>query len=424
MDSLQELIDSIDLNEDTSSRSLQDNTDEQFASSKDDVVIVNFEKVSDFPNVRYVPTVKYLPSLFYPPGTIICTSIPSQKDPNGVTECLIPTQLKSQILNIPGFPRAPPDSPVDTYSISSMESKGLGMVATRTIGIGQLIVAERPIILIPDVLPFDANYVYSALRHAIIDYLASRLPSENSVAMYWLANVHLNASPQCHGIFETNSMAVMFGTVKYLALTKEISRINHSCCPNALARFDYPSFSFHLRALRPIGAGEEITISYVDVDANDMAKRTILYDKYIIYPCQNSEFCCSLTSESHRLSLISKGLDLNRRYITFLADRLHIADYTTLFSIYEDAKRVIQDMIRLKLEASGGLAAVVVLACKYITILCSNLEWRMMVTANGESEVVEFLKWAEGIVRAHEGEMGEGYMEVLRGKKEFENVDM
>ncbi|KAF8995743.1 hypothetical protein BDQ17DRAFT_1365250 [Cyathus striatus] len=392
---------------DTSSRSLQDNTDEQFASSKDDVVIVNFEKVSDFPNVRYVPTVKYLPSLFYPPGTIICASIPSQKDPNGVTECLIPTQLKTQILNIPGFPRTPPDSPVDTYSISSMESKGLGM----------LIVAERPIILIPDVLPFDANYVYSALRHAIIDYLASRLPSEDSVAMYWLANMHLNASPQCHGIFETNSMAVMFGTVKYLALTKEISRVNHSCCPNALARFDYPSFSFHLRALRPIGAGEEITISYVDVDANDMAKRTILYDKYIIYPCHNSEFCCSLTSESHRLSLISRGFDLNRRYIAFLADRRHIADYTTLFSIYEDAKRVIQDMIRLKLEASGGLAAVVVLACKCITILCSNLEWRMMVTANGESEVVEFLKWAEGIVRAHEEEKGEG-------EKEFGNVDM
>ncbi|KAG8812762.1 hypothetical protein FRC17_001835 [Serendipita sp. 399] len=44
-----------------------------------------------------------------------------------------------------------------------------------------------------------------------------------------------------------------------------LARCNHSCGPNALARFNHNTWAIELRATRVIKAGEEILISYVDV---------------------------------------------------------------------------------------------------------------------------------------------------------------
>ncbi|KAJ9155130.1 SET domain protein [Pleurostoma richardsiae] len=44
----------------------------------------------------------------------------------------------------------------------------------------------------------------------------------------------------------------------------EISRFNHDCRPNADYYFDLETLSQHIHAIRPIAAGEEISITYID----------------------------------------------------------------------------------------------------------------------------------------------------------------
>ncbi|KAG6806905.1 hypothetical protein H0H93_002252, partial [Arthromyces matolae] len=74
------------------------------------------------------------------------------------------------------------------------------------------------------------------------------------------------------GISLTNAMAVDLDfpdeidseEKEYGAVFLTINRCNHSCGPNAAHKWDLASFSTSLYALRPIVAGEEITIIYTD----------------------------------------------------------------------------------------------------------------------------------------------------------------
>jgi len=65
-------------------------------------------------------------------------------------------------------------------------------------------------------------------------------------------------------ILDSNSMAAG-EQQEYLVLPSTLSRLSHSCCPNS-ARSGHPtpeSMTQCLRAIRDIGEGEEITISYL-----------------------------------------------------------------------------------------------------------------------------------------------------------------
>jgi len=51
------------------------------------------------------------------------------------------------------------------------------------------------------------------------------------------------------------------------------SRCNHSCGPNANCTWDIDTFSLALTALRPIRAGEEITITYIKLAMSRAERR-------------------------------------------------------------------------------------------------------------------------------------------------------
>lgn len=44
---------------------------------------------------------------------------------------------------------------------------------------------------------------------------------------------------------------------------KIVSRMNHACRPNAVYYFDPEQATMEIHAVRPIAAGEEITVSYL-----------------------------------------------------------------------------------------------------------------------------------------------------------------
>ncbi|KAK7460841.1 hypothetical protein VKT23_008770 [Stygiomarasmius scandens] len=236
--------------------------------------------------------------LDYPDDAWITSTQPTQKlgatladDPDGWAECFISGRAKRAIVSVPGFPEAlprPDPSRPKPYKIVETPGKGMGMFATRDIEWGELIIAERPLLVIPSAirymgaLAFPANFTRDQLQQAqldqmekLIEMLVNRMPKENQEAYKKLANCHQeDGSGPLFGISMTNSFALgdyyepeIPGypevATRYSGTCNEISRVNHSCRPNTQGDWDSPTFSFQLRASKPIKKGEEITLTYI-----------------------------------------------------------------------------------------------------------------------------------------------------------------
>jgi len=74
--------------------------------------------------------------------------------------------------------------------------------------------------------------------------------------------------------------AIESGVASGTAIYKLPSLFNHSCVPNAQARWEHGDASMTIRATRDIAAGEELTIAYVDVDVDAAARRSKLSEWY------------------------------------------------------------------------------------------------------------------------------------------------
>ncbi|KAJ7496871.1 hypothetical protein FB451DRAFT_1456778 [Mycena latifolia] len=195
---------------------------------------------------------------------------PTEAWRDGSSECMLEAQTKAKILSTPGFP-------------SPIARMGLGAFSTTRLQMGDLILSERPLVIAPvnfflfDSPPDDftqeqVNQAVLAQGEQCLQEVFSRLSPENKKAYMALANSHLqDGSGPLMGILRTNGLGAGDLTIpgdppmRYSAVCKEISRLNHSCCPNTDAVFDTASFSYRLFAVRDIAPGEELTFSYTDI---------------------------------------------------------------------------------------------------------------------------------------------------------------
>ncbi|THV07612.1 SET domain-containing protein [Dendrothele bispora CBS 962.96] len=234
----------------------------------------------------------------YPEDVWVTTTQPAQRVdatladvPDGWAECFISGAAKRAILSVPGFPEAiprpDPARPLP-YTIAESPGKGTGMFAARDIEWGELILAERPMLVIPTTFravggiicppDFTKDQVQQAYMNAIestMETLVNRMPMEYQEAYKKLWNCHENdGSGPLFGIARTNGFGIgdydeptdpAFPDTKngYSGTFKNLSRINHSCRPNVDRDWDSPTFSLQIRASKPIKKGEEITITYI-----------------------------------------------------------------------------------------------------------------------------------------------------------------
>ena len=86
----------------------------------------------------------------YSKNELIITTIPPTRDPDGNTECMITATTKQKVVGTPGFPRPLPKvSGPPSYVIRPTPDMGLGCFATRAIQVGDLVFAERPLLISP-----------------------------------------------------------------------------------------------------------------------------------------------------------------------------------------------------------------------------------------------------------------------------------
>lgn len=147
------------------------------------------------------------------------------------------------------------------FIVVQIPCKGFGMIATRKLYPGDLILAEKPVFIVPDAIFEDVEKCEEFLgketnklscddRELFLSLSDKRVTDPNS---------H-DPNPYC-GIFYTNAMTYNDDA----ALCPLMSRANHSCRPNAefISRPDLGVQ--HLVTNYVINEGEEITISYMSM---------------------------------------------------------------------------------------------------------------------------------------------------------------
>ncbi|WEW61399.1 hypothetical protein PRK78_006889 [Emydomyces testavorans] len=159
------------------------------------------------------------------------------------------------------------ESNLQLYDIQSVPRKGKGLVARIDIAKGQRILCEQPLFTVRNLSPIS-------LMERII---ATELKALSKPEQRQFLALH-NNFPGKHpfsGTVKTNALPCGPGS-ELGGIYPTICLINHNCLPNAHHSWNSDTNRETIHAIRPISAGEEITISYVGGDMLSSSRRAFL----------------------------------------------------------------------------------------------------------------------------------------------------
>ncbi|KAJ7573219.1 hypothetical protein C8J56DRAFT_1132397 [Mycena floridula] len=198
--------------------------------------------------------------------------------PENGSVCLITKHVRNLVVNHPGFPRDVQQNSTPVYRIGQTQDKGLGMFATRKILRGEFVLDERPLVFLPrsarvgNVQWYSEGQIMQIMKYEmerVFEIAVDQMTDDEKKDLMALQNIHTkDGSGPILGIQRTNGFAEV-GELQdkgqiaagYGVVFKEASRINHSCSPNVLPKWDTASFSMKFCVKREIELGEEITTS-------------------------------------------------------------------------------------------------------------------------------------------------------------------
>lgn len=191
----------------------------------------------------------------YPENAVVYTTLPSQPlgstladSLDGWTECIFDgPDAKQIIVSTPGFPKPVPKPDHVSHSIGITKTANLGMTATRNLKMGDLVYAERPLLMAYHGTRVSAELPPNTTREQMIQVAIQeweellkisfdRMLPERQAAYLALANSHTeDGSGPILGVIRTNGFGVTLkkeGGLKELqvsAICDMLSRINHRC---------------------------------------------------------------------------------------------------------------------------------------------------------------------------------------------------
>ena len=148
--------------------------------------------------------------------------------------------------------RSTKDKTTPSFTIKDLIKKGKGLVASRKISAGELIICEKPCLVL-QLKDINNDKVTKAFNH---------LPKEKQTKFLELTTSKETPAdePKKSDIFLNNAINVnddVFGVFL------DVSRVNHSCDPNAAWGTTQQEDTLELRAIRDIMEDEEICVDYI-----------------------------------------------------------------------------------------------------------------------------------------------------------------
>ncbi|KAK4143657.1 uncharacterized protein C8A04DRAFT_28649 [Dichotomopilus funicola] len=158
------------------------------------------------------------------------------------------------------------------YEMRLVPGKGMGLIATSRIRRGDLIMANTASLMI-DYRAFNELSVsqYTTLQ----EFAVTHLPPRHAAALLALSphttnTSHFTRAQLIDAIAATNGFDIdptdndPDQHHSFFVLFPDIARMNHDCRPNADYRYEPHRLAQHVRAVRDINPGEEITLTYID----------------------------------------------------------------------------------------------------------------------------------------------------------------
>lgn len=160
-----------------------------------------------------------------------------------------------------------------SFVISALPDKGLGVVAIRKIELGELIIAEAPLFILPWWIR-HSQYPLKELRKCL-DRAMDELTDEEEEAFYALSDCKTEGDEDKTelGIWRTNNFALGRSNSKSRnGIFPKLSRFNHSCAPSAEFSWNESDNRQEIRAIRDIEAGDEICVCYFTTNVQVMGR--------------------------------------------------------------------------------------------------------------------------------------------------------
>ncbi|KAF8993761.1 hypothetical protein BDQ17DRAFT_1367852 [Cyathus striatus] len=322
---------------------------------------------------------------------------------DGITECLLTPHVVSKILKTPGFPAPIKHNSTPAYHISETNCMGLGIFATRALNTGDLIIAERPLLVC-----INGSGIRE-LREVQNDKEAHNDIAE---AIFQL----VDEKWRLVGIMSTNAYSENFNVPGIVRTTRNhCSRINHSCCPNVTMIFDIPSFSVQFRAARPISEGEEITYAYAGVERAYVNRSAMLKPYGITCRCPP---CLSptLASDTSRTTMASRVTSIEQRLFNHF--HAHTPASTTdmarkmleISGIFQDARCLVREMEKEGMQACEGYVRAVkfmymsFIPVRHVKTVPSNFDF------DNRDVMKRLLVKTKRVVLSHRGEEHDDYV--------------
>ncbi len=140
--------------------------------------------------------------------------------------------------------------------------KGLGLFATRSLAPGEMLFEERPLIVSPAQGAIDVHLFVDLDDVALGVTARAAHTTLLTLSRQALMQLSDRGEPKSlTGVAHTNGVAIdAFRGGVFLVF----SRLNHSCTPSAHFEYNPETHSQSVFVLRPIEAGEEVTVAYKD----------------------------------------------------------------------------------------------------------------------------------------------------------------
>lgn len=141
-------------------------------------------------------------------------------------------------------------------NVVPLPGKGLGTVATRNYGRGEILLAERPLVKRNEDVRTGQTHEYGGNREDALKKLLTLCQAskgKDAVERCMKANSFVIQDEGTYTRFPLRWTRLAF---------LNISRVNHSCLPNSEFTYHAAHATATVRALRPIAPGEEVSINY------------------------------------------------------------------------------------------------------------------------------------------------------------------
>ncbi|KAJ7496000.1 hypothetical protein B0H11DRAFT_880205 [Mycena galericulata] len=164
----------------------------------------------------------------------------------------------------------PPTALENAIEYRPAGKKGMGIFATQDIRAASIIIVEYPATVVQNTMVLN----FGMTKTEAYRELVRRVPEGTLPALLQLKNSQPPGMYELEeGILRSNALGITLPSpavpasvaMGHNAIFLETSRLNHSCSPNVIQRFDTESFALTVRTICPIAKGEEIFLSYIDL---------------------------------------------------------------------------------------------------------------------------------------------------------------